>query len=78
MTLKSSTNGKALSLHIIGRVTNPLSVPIETQQAMDCLELVELAYDLWQRGTKGTNWSMPGSSLGGGDQPGRGPGKGAQ
>lgn len=42
MTLKCNTNGKATSLRIVGRVTNPLSIPIDTLHAMDCLELGDL------------------------------------
>lgn len=42
MDTESNTNGKTASMCIIGRVTAPLSVPIETLRAMDSLEIGDL------------------------------------
>jgi hypothetical protein len=42
MTLKHNAKGKAATLHIVGRVAKPLSLPIETLRAMDCLEIGDL------------------------------------
>lgn len=42
MTLECTTKSNAASFRIVGRVTSPLSIPIETLHAMDCLELADL------------------------------------